>query len=228
MPLDEADLKKIGELITAGVAAGVKDLPTADVVTKMVNQGIAKAVGDLKIDDKVTEAVKKAAPKSEDPADDKGDSKGKDKSAKDSKVDPAVARLQEQLAELERKNREAEERANQEKASRQEQEAIGALRDALSANGVPSDRQGIAIAKLYHADKLIKRDADGKLFVPVNRKAGYTDNLEVGAFVKEYLATDEGKTFLPPKGSNGTGDGAGTRVQGGGGAVKIENLQIPL
>jgi hypothetical protein len=221
MPLDEADKKWVQEMFGGLIKEATKDLPTNETVKKVVDQTVAKGITDLKIDEKIAAAKPKDEPK-DDPKSDKG--KGK----KSDDVDPAVARLQEQLEQLERKNREADERAKSERALREEQEAIGALRDALSANGVPADRQGIAIAKLYHADKLVKRDAEGKLFVPVPRKAGYTDNLDLASYVKEYLATDEGKTFLPPKGSNGTGDGAGTRVQGGGGAVKIENLQIPL
>jgi hypothetical protein len=219
MPLDEADKKWVQEMFGGLLKEATKDFATTETLAKVVDQKLAKGIGDLKIDEKIAALKPKDEPK---------DDHAKDSKEKGAKVDPAQAKLQERIEQLERQNREADERAKNERAQREEQEAIGALRDALSANGVPADRQGIAIAKLYHADKLVKRDAEGKLFVPVPRKAGYTDNLDLASYVKEYLATDEGKTFLPPKGSNGTGDGAGTRVQGGSGAVKIENLQIPL
>jgi hypothetical protein len=220
MPLDADDLKKISEMTAAIVRDAVKDFATADTIKKVVDQNIAKAVDGLKLDEKI------AALKPKDEA--KDDPAGAKKDGKQDKVDPTVARFEEKIAQLERQNKESADRVAQERAKREEQEAIGALRDALSTNGVPADRQAMAIAKLYHADKVVKRDAEGKLHVQVARAAGYTDNLELGAFVKEYLATDEGKILLPPTGASGTGTGSGNNGRGTAATTKLADLTVPL
>jgi hypothetical protein len=205
MALDEADKKFITDLLGASLKEATKDFATTETLKKVVDQNIAKAVEGLKIDDKIAAMKPKDEPKDDTAAKAKGD-----------KIDPELAKLQEKLTQLEQKNRATEERAQAETAKREESEAISAWREALAANGVPSDRQAIAIAKLHHADKLTKRDAEGKLHVSVARAAGYTDNLSLTDFVKEYVGTDEGKTFLPPTGASGTGTGGSTEKRGGG------------
>lgn len=221
MPLDDADKKFITEAIAASLKPLDDKFVSADATTKIVTQSIAKALGDLKIDEKIAAAV----PKPPEP----GATDDKTGKGKKGDVDPEVAKLHESVARLERENKEAAKARQEAEAAREESELLGALREQLNTAGVPADRQRGVVALLHAADKRVKRTPDGKPGMHFARK-GYDEVVPLADAVKEWLAGDEGKAFLPPSGAQGTGQGAGTQVRHGtsAGAVKPSDLEISL
>lgn len=203
MALDDKDKQDIGKLIADALKANNTELGkqfvSAEDVTKIVSQGITKGLEGL--DDKVKEAVGKVKPA-------EGD--GKKKTEGDGKTDPAVqARLDEMQARL---DQEKQARETAEANSRQ-QRLDSAIRDSLSAAGVPADRQAHALAFL----RTLKTD-DGKPVLDVDdagnaiwrdQRKGYVEALKVGEGVKTWSGTPDGKHYLPASGVGGTGDGAG-------------------
>lgn len=83
---------------------------------------------------------------------------------------------------------------------------------ALAAAGVTTAKGAYATLK---DDGRIRRNADGELVMVVVKDYAGTkmdEEVPIGAGIKEWLATDEGKCFLPPRGG---GDGSGTVFRGG-------------
>lgn len=225
MALDADDLKKIGEIIAAANAEAAKTAVNADAVGKMIKQALAD--NTTAIDAKIKEVADKVKPgdtETETAAEKaKREKDGKFK-AKDGEVDPAIARLEQQLADLTKANKASAEKAEKAELAKAKSEEQSAIRDALSANGVPAERQRLALLAL-EADGRVKRDASGKIIYSAPRK-GYEDPLDLGDGIKEYLATDEGKQFVPPLGTGGTGTGAGGNGGQRAGSVKPADLII--
>lgn len=219
MALDDADKKTIAELIAAGLKtydeeAGKKYV-TADAAGKMVEQGVKAGIEGLKLPELIGEAVKKAAPAGgADKGADKGaGAGGADKGANGGAADPVVAKLQEQLEELQNKNREADQRAKAAEEASRRQKLEGELRGALTAAGVAPGLMDASMAllpsrKLSDGKPILVHEADGTIKMRVQRK-GYVDTVPVVDGVKDWLATDEGKNYLPATGKQGDGAGAG-------------------
>lgn len=82
---------------------------------------------------------------------------------------------------------------------------------ALAAAGVTTAKGAYATLK---EDGRIRRNADGELVMVVIKDYSGTkaeEEVSIAAGIKEWLATDDGKCFLPPRGG---GDGSGTVVRG--------------
>lgn len=209
MPLDDADKKAIADLIKTATAALGDDLGkkfvTGDAAQKMVAQGLTKGLTDAGLDkvaDTLTGITATLA---------KLGKPGKDD--KDDKPSPELARIKEQMALLETKNREAETaRAAAEQRSRN-----GTLdtkvRAGLTAIGIPADRQDQAIAYIRtltaEDGKPILRFKDDGTPVYVAQRKGFVDELDVSKGLAEWGTTDAAKVYLPPAGQGGTGAGAG-------------------
>lgn len=232
MALDDADKKAIGELISAALKNHTDELGkvfvTSEAATQMVQQGLAKGIEGLKLDEKIVEAVKKAAP-----APKPGDDKGKDDAGK-SAANPDVARLQQQIEQLQSQAREQTEAREQAEAREREGKLEAALRDGLTAAGVPADAQARAIPfirtlKLDDGKPVVSLDANGKPTWSAQRK-GYVDGVALADGLKDWVKTDHGKAYLPAKGSRGTGDGNGGNPprSGDGNEVDAEALVSSL
>lgn len=208
MPLDDADKKHIADSIAEAFKGDALKTALAPAIADTVKREITGAISGLKLDEtiaaKVGEATKGLKPPDT-------DGKGGDGKGGDDKADPAVAQLRAQLEELTRKTKVAEQAAASEKAAREEEQLIGALRETLAKAGVPAEKQRPVVALLHAADKRVRRTTDGQPGLHFRRN-GYEEVLPLEAAVKEWLGTDEGKQFLPPTGVQGTGQGPGNRT----------------
>ena len=110
------------------------------------------------------------------------------------------SRIQELESSL---NEVAREREN-ERLLRAKQEERTALQQALSSAGITGTRQRAAISLLYTEDKRVHRNEDGDIVFSIP-KAGYTDEVTLDEGINEWLKSSEGREFLPPRGTSGSG-----------------------
>jgi hypothetical protein len=203
MPLDENDKKVIGELIGSALKANNaeigKQFVTAEAASKMIEQNVAK----LDIAGQVAKGLEKVKPKETEVETGKGTKT----------VDPEMAKLREQQEQLETRLREADEKRVAAEARERHQKLEAALTHELTKAGIPSERHPHVLPFLRTL-----ATTDGKPVldvteqgVPVWRaqRKGYVDDLDLAAGVKEWVETSDGKTYLPPRGTAGTGDGVG-------------------
>jgi hypothetical protein len=141
-------------------------------------------------------------------------------------VSPEVTK---QLADLTSKLEKQTKLAADEKAARETEhrtartkEERSALKDALLERGVPAVQAPVLAAYLHGEAKMIGRTADGTI---VYKKG--EDELDLGEGLDEYLKTDAGKAWLPPRGAQGsgaTGTGNGTGTRRGKGPATLEDV----
>ena len=88
--------------------------------------------------------------------------------------------------------------------------------------------RGVDFVYSRYRDKLVEGE-DGALVIEVPREAGghtYTDKVPIQDWLtKEFLASDEGKPFIPARAAGGSGGGAGAEgFRAGGGKPTKEQL----
>lgn len=121
-----------------------------------------------------------------------------------------------QRAELERKARED----NDLKARRTEER--NTLAGVLRERGVPDHQVKVLVPYLHGERGVIKRAEDGSIVAVMPRPdwgKDQAEDLALDKWVDEWLGTDEGKSYLPPKpvggsGTRGAGNAAGARRGG--------------
>jgi len=199
MALDEADLDQISGLIKTAL--------TGDEFTKGIGTAVTSVVQGLKLEDKITAAVTEAAKGLTPVADDKD----KDKGGKD-KDDKRVAALE---AKLEAQQQELRDSKQAERTSRLHSET----RAALVKAGIPEARVHLAMPAVVQSGALVMND-DGTMGWKGKDKYGVDSTLSLEAGATAWASTDDGKAFVPPVGSNGTGDGAGG-TGGRGGPISV-------
>lgn len=135
----------------------------------------------------------------------------KPKEPKDDTTRDYEARLDEERKKFEARQRELEAAFKQERELREAtehrtrvDEEKHALRAALSNAGITGPHQRAAVSLLYNEDSRVIRNEDGEIRFSV-QKAGYTDEVSLDEGITDWLKTDEGKAFLPPKGAGGSG-----------------------
>lgn len=201
MALDDNDKKAIGELIAAALKAN------NDEQAKAVDATVGKAVKALDLDGKLKaldidgklEAVKTEL-KVEPPADPpKG---GKGGSVTD---DPEFKKLQAELAKVQKTAEEQAKRAKDAEAAQKAEALANGVRDALVAGGADPKRVQIALSHLTATGR-IKLDDKGQPAFAFTRDWG-EELAPAAKGATEWLGTDEGKLFVPPVGSQGSGDG---------------------
>lgn len=79
-----------------------------------------------------------------------------------------------------------------------------ALEAELRAGGIEEIKIRGCVATLIHEDKVMQRGPNNEIVYRINR-GDYNDDMDVAKGVATFLATDEGKTYLPATGSRGTG-----------------------
>lgn len=218
MPLDEADLKKIADLIKAAVDPAIAKI--SEDVPKVVAEQLKPVSAKLTDAETIAKAAKEAAEKAgKTPADDAGKRKPDDKA-----TDPATAKLQEQLETLQANLKAAEE---EKKANAEKEKAnalLAAARDALGLAGVPPERMKVALAALKDEGILAY---DGETAGFKYQRKGYSEVVAGKAGAEEWLKTDAGKLFLPPSDATGTGQRGGRAPNaGGGGAQPTDAVQL--
>lgn len=205
---------KDGEKDKGAGGGGAEDLSPAmkDLMVRHINGAVTTHLGRMRGDLEKSLSTQFSSLLDEKfasfkPKDDKPDDKRDDK-AGDKKDDPEKAKLRSDLDNLTKKltQQEEERRAEREQLLRNEErsELMSRLREA----GIPEPRVKGAVALLLHDAKAIKRNGENKIVWPVKRDWG-TEDLELDAGVSEWLKTDEGKAFLPPKEAKGSGAGGG-------------------
>lgn len=211
MPLDDADKKFIADLlkknnedqaVEIGKTIDAKLKPVADKV-----DGVEKTAKDA------AEKVEKAA-KEPDKGGKEPDNKG-GKGGAGAGDDPAVADLKRRLDEAEKREQEQARLRKEEADKRLTEQRRGAIRDALVEAGMPADRTKHAITFLEAEGLITTDEKTGAHGFKSKDKYGVEQIVGGKAGAAGWLATDDGKTYLPPKGVTGTGDGAGNR-QGAG------------
>lgn len=209
MPLDEADIKKITELTTGIVTEALKASGTE--TAKLIDASIGKAIKGLDIDKKLeglkTETDKKLEGiKVDPPKDPPKDPPGGDDS-------PALRKLQAEQEKLQKALEAQTKRAEEAETKRRADLLQNSVRDALIAQGADPKRVALALPVLKERGTVRLDDKGAPVFT--FQRNGYEESLDVTAGAKEWLSTDDGKIYMPPVGTQGTGGGLG----GSGGRV---------
>lgn len=108
-----------------------------------------------------------------------------------------VLAMRRKLEEMERKNAESERKARM-------QARDAAIRDALVAHGADAGRIDVARNHLVASGAVIERD-DGSWVMSGTDRFDQPTEVTVADGVKDFLGSDTGKMFLPPKPVDGTG-----------------------
>jgi len=108
------------------------------------------------------------------------------------------------INELEEKNRQEANAREQERMERLQTEEKHALSSALANAGIEGSRARAAMSLLYTEDKRVTRNDDGDIVFLVP-KAGYVDQVTLDEGITDWLKTEDGKAFLPPRGAGGSG-----------------------
>lgn len=237
MALDQNDLSQISALLSQGVAKAVQEA-TAPLIQEITALKAAQAsapkgltledvktvVGDSlkavptheQIAAELAKLKVEGAPKGE-PGQGQGDDAGK---PVDVTADPKFKALQEALEQMQRQAAAEREQAAQDARRR-------LLRDTIAKHGFQGRQE--------HAARYLEaeRAPDGKPLLRTDDKGALCWAKEhLGAVrlfpledgLKEWANTDDAKTFLPPKGAEGTGDGVGGN--GGQGKQTIPLAQL--
>lgn len=127
------------------------------------------------------------------------------------------------IGEIEKKfaAKEAEVAAERQRAARNEERTR--LGDALRLAGIGEDRIRGAVALLYTEDQRVGRNEDGEI-VFKNRKDGYEEELPLNEGIAQWVNSDEGKYYLPPRAVGGSGNVGGRAPNNKKGETKGELL----
>ena len=148
----------------------------------------------------ISESLKTLTERAETPPD---DDKGKDKGTDDAAT-KELKKAEARIADLETKNRDAEAHAQSTEKKRLASEEQRALTEALREAGCDDKRLRGAVAVLYAVDERVGRDEEGNIVMKMQR-AGYVEDVKLDVGIGEWLATEEGKSYLPARGVGGSG-----------------------
>lgn len=126
---------------------------------------------------------------------------------------PAYKTLMKRLQETEAKQKQAEERAASEEQKRRDTAMRQRFAEQLAEHGIEGVRAKHAIALLLDSEKRVRYDDDGETLV----FRGSDGDVDLRQGLKDWARSDDGKHFLPPRGTVGSGD------KPGGGAPKKGN-----
>lgn len=192
---------------------------TEDQLNKSIGaamSGLSKRLkGELGglIKDALGGSKKKAAAEADD---DEGDDEDDDteKDPKEGKLTATDRRLK----KLEQENKKLRDAYTSEKKARDEEATKakkaterGELRKALAAGGVMEQYLDDVVEARY-AQGIIRTDEEGAIVW----KKSKDEEIPLSEGVAEWLKSDQGKAYLPPKGARGSGNLPGGRVAAGG------------
>ncbi len=118
---------------------------------------------------------------------------------------PAYTAMRKQLEELTKKQEQAVRERDAEKARSRDMGLRQKVSEALSAAGVDAARARLALGYLVDAAKIVRYAEDEPEAVVFRASDGDQD---LSAGVRAWLKSEEGKVFLPPRGTQGSGDRA--------------------
>ena len=227
MPLDEADKK----FVTDSIANAMKDALKPETIGEAARAHLKAGIDGLKLDEKfkaLTDAVAEIKAKADagggDGGGGEGAGKGKGKDGGDSETAKQLAGLQKKLDESAVREQQRERQLKDAEEARRREQMEAAARDALAKAGVPADRLKGALAVLK-ADAVFDFDKDGKPGWKGKDKYDVPTLLSLEDGAKAWIATDEGKHYLPPTGANGDGGKGGDRDGKPGGTAKLSDLK---
>lgn len=119
---------------------------------------------------------------------------------------PELKRLNDQVAELTSRAEKAAQERDAERAKAKDSTLRQKVTDALVATGVDAPRARHALGLLVDSEKRIHWSEDGATLL--FRRAEH-DDVELGPGLKEWLKSEDGKFYLPPRGAAGSGDRGG-------------------
>lgn len=197
MALDDDDKKVVQDLIA--------DAFKGDDLKKLITGQVTGALKSLKLDEQIGQAIGKAlderTPKEEPPPKEGDPGKGGDE--KTAKLERQLEALNQRLASEQEARKAAEE-------ARKAERLETSVRDALIKQGVPADRVRHAIALLKVEGRLGFTE-DDRPALKIKGEYGSEEFVAAEEAAAAWVQTDDGKLYLPPRGSQGTGDGAGSR-----------------
>lgn len=118
--------------------------------------------------------------------------------------DPEVTALKRQLTELKNKLTAQDNEREAERAALRDSRMRAALSDKLVAHGIDAKRVKHAVGFLVDAEKIVSVDASGGLVF----KASDGDVIDIESGLREWIGSDDGKLYLPPRGIAGSGSEA--------------------
>ena len=168
------------------------------------NKGFEKQIGE-KLDSNLKEirdSLSKIGEAREKPA--KEGKKGKD----DEDADPAVKSMQRELADLKGEVTRAKQIASDERAKNRNATLRSKVTDELAKHDIKDPtRVKHALALLVDSEKRISfADDEGDSIV---FRDSNDDSLDLPTGLKSWVKSDDGKHFLPPSGTRGSGDRPG-------------------
>lgn len=199
MPLSDDDKAEVKALIESGLGKFIKSETFTGAIGDGISGAVHSAVEGLKLDEKVSQAVDEATRKDKKPSD-KGGEENPEFAA-------ALQALREELDAEKSKNKEEREERLALEATRRQERLESAARDALLAAGVPADRIRHAMA-FVKSEGLLAYTGENESAQPgFKGKDKYKQDavLSMADGVAGWLRTDDGKTYLPPKGARGDG-----------------------
>ncbi len=120
---------------------------------------------------------------------------------KDTAESEQVLAMRRKLEEMEQRSQEAEQKARIQ--ARNE-----AIRQALTAQGVDAARMDVALNHLTASGAIVEQD-DGSWAMNGVDRFDQPTRVTIADGVKDFIGSDTGKMFLPPKPVKGTGSRAG-------------------
>lgn len=199
MPLDATDLEQIGKLIAEA------QKKAAEESAKALEAQLAKQAKGLQSEtEKRLEALKAETEKRfgeiPKPTDPPKDPPGNEDS-------PLLKKLQADLDAMRKQAEAQSKRAEEAEQKRAAELLTSGTRDALIAAGADPKRVHLALPVLQTTGRVKLNDKG--VPVMVFQRNGYEETLPIADGAKEWLGTDDGKLYVPPAGTQGTGDGTG-------------------
>lgn len=118
--------------------------------------------------------------------------------------DPEVTALKRQLTEMKNKLAAQDTERENERAALRDSRMRASLGDKLVALGIDAKRVRHAVGFLVDAEKLVSVDSSGGLVF----KASDGDVIDIESGLREWIGSDDGKLYLPPRGVAGSGSEA--------------------
>lgn len=115
---------------------------------------------------------------------------------------PIVKGLQKQIADLQAKQKAADEAVQAARMAQRDQALRTKLAEELGRYGVDSGRVKHAVGYLVDAAKAVSYDEGSDEIVFKDKN----DVVDLSTGLKSWLSTDDGKIYVPPRGAQGSGD----------------------
>jgi hypothetical protein len=203
MPFDDAQKAEIADIVKSAIGeslgSSLKD--ALKPIEKKIEKGIEERFAKMKPPAK--------DPDDGEPDDDAVDEEPPKKGAK-AKGGNADAKTAAEIKALRTKIEESEKRAEAAEAARKTESMISKARDLLGKAGITGARAKAALAVLHEADKRLRYDENDVPGLHFKRD-GFEEVVPLDKGIEEWLKTEEGLEFLPPKNVQGTGGGAPPR-----------------